>query len=83
MSTQLVYVDNQGFCNVYDINTYDQLQEAFGSIISNLGGDSTKISGMKKFSELTSILEYEHNIFIGMDKLCKGKHGYINMKKEI
>lgn len=83
MKTELVYVSSQGYCNVYDISTYEQLQETFGGIISSLGGDSTKILGMKKLSELTNILEYEHNIFISMDKLCKGKHGYITMKKEI
>ena len=83
MKTELVYVDSQGYCNVYDISTYEQLQEVFGNMISSLGGDPTKILGMKKISELTDILEYEHNIFISMNKLCKGKHGYITMKEEI
>ena len=75
--TQLIYVNNNGFCNVYDISTYEQLQETFGNIIHSVGGEPTKILGMKKLSELTSILEYDHNIFITMNKLCKGRHGYI------
>lgn len=82
MRTIIVYVSNLGFCDFYDISTYEQLQEAFGNIISSLGGDSTKTNGMKKISELTDILECEYNIFISMDKLNKGKHGYITMKED-
>jgi len=82
MKTILVYVDNLGYCNVYDISTYNQLQKTFGNIISSLGGNSTKILGMKKLSEFTSILEHEYNTIISMDKLNKGKHGYITIKED-
>ena len=73
----LIFTDSNNFGFVYNIDNYEQIQIIFGGIIKSLGGDPDKIRGMKKFGELTSILEYEYDIFIGMNESCKGKDGYI------
>lgn len=88
MNEILIHTDKEGKVNVYDISNYMQLQIVFSGIIYEHGGDPYKIRGMKKLSELTSLLEHEHGIKIGIDypydlNTFEKKWGYITtLQKE-